>query len=35
MEELDANLYPVSISRDWRDEVLKLKLLKRKMSNQM
>jgi hypothetical protein len=35
MEELDANLYPVSISRDWRDEVLKLKLLKRKISNQM
>jgi hypothetical protein len=35
MEEMDANLYPVSISRDWRDEVLKLKLLKRKISNQM
>ena len=35
MEELDANLYPVIISRDWRDEVLKLKLLKRKISNQM
>ena len=35
MEELDANLYPVSIGRDWHDEVLKLKLLKRKISNQM